>query len=156
LSQSSFTPNKTVTFSRVYKSKCSLDHLEGVPLDALTAKRLYAQNKRHVSEFLFLGDAVWQDTRFVFVAEKGELIHPDTVSRIYSKLQRKAALSYNRDFDTRHTNATELLRLGENLHVVAHSLGHRDASVPATNYAHVDTEQSLSASETFTSRMRGA
>ena len=41
------------------------------------------------------------------------------------------------------------------LHVVAHRLGHRDAMVPATIYAHIDTEPAESASETFATRMRG-
>ena len=36
-----------------------------------------------------------------------------------------------------------------------HRLGHRDAMVTATIYAHVDTEQSVSASETFAKAMRG-
>ena len=83
-----------------------------------------------------------------------KLPNPNTVSDLYKKLSNKAGLRYNRLHDARHTHATELLRAGEPLHVVAHRLGHRDAMVTATIYAHVDTEQSVSASETFAKAMR--
>jgi integrase len=49
----------------------------------------------------------------------------------------------------RHLHATELLRLGEQLHVVAQRLGHRDAIVTATIYAHVNDEQGETASQKF-------
>ena len=48
-----------------------------------------------------------------------------------------------------HLHATELLRLGEPLHVVANRLGHRDAMVTATIYAHVSQEQTETASSRF-------
>lgn len=137
------------------RTKGGLNHQRRVPLDADTVKEFYAHKERQALERLYLGDDVWQDTGYVFVSENGEPIHPDTVTRIFSKLQKKAGLRYNRLHDTRHTHATELLRSGENLHVVAHRLGHRDAMVTATIYAHVDNEQAANASETFATRMRG-
>ena len=39
---------------------------------------------------------------------------------------------------------------GEGLHVVAQRLGHKDAMVTATIYAHVTPKQSRQASDTFT------
>ena len=51
--------------------------------------------------------------------------------------------------DLRHLHATELLRQGEQLHVVAERLGHRDAMTTATIYAHVSNEQAETASNNF-------
>ena len=58
--------------------------------------------------------------------------------------------------DLRHIHATELLRLGEPLHVVAERLGHRDAMVTATIYAHVSNEQGETASSRFANAVREA
>ncbi len=51
--------------------------------------------------------------------------------------------------DLRHIHATEPLRLGEPLHVVAH----RNAMVTATVYAHVSDQQIETASDTFAHAM---
>jgi integrase len=137
------------------RTKGGLNHQRRVPLDAETVREFQAHKERQVLERLYLGDDVWKDSGYVFTSESGEPIHPDSVTRIYAKLQKKAGLRYNRLHDARHSHATELLRSGEPLHVVAHRLGHRDAMVTATIYAHIDTEQAESASETFATRMRG-
>jgi integrase len=137
------------------RTKGGLNHQRRVPLDAETVREFQAHKERQILERLYLGDDVWKDSGYVFTSESGEPIHPDSVTRIYAKLQKKAGLRYNRLHDARHSHATELLRSGEPLHVVAHRLGHRDAMVTATIYAHIDTEQAESASETFATRMRG-
>jgi integrase len=137
------------------KTKGGANHQRRVPLDAETIAQLTEHRKRQIAERLALGEH-WQDTGYIFTQENGLPIHPDTATRIFGKLIKKAGLRHNRLHDTRHTHATELLRAGEPLHVVAHRLGHRDAMVTATIYAHVDTEQSVSASETFAKAMRNA
>jgi integrase len=137
------------------RTKGGLNHQRRVTLDTDTVKEFYAHKERQDLEKLYLGADIWQESGYVFVSENGEPIHPDTVTRIYSKLQKKAGLRYNRLNDLRHLHATELLRSGEPLHSVAHRLGHRDAMVTATIYAHIDNEQAVMASETFAERMRG-
>ena len=67
---------------------------------------------------------------------------------------QNAGLRVIRLHDLRHLHATELLRLGEPLHVVANRLGHKDAMVTATVYAHVTDEQAESASDTFAKGVR--
>jgi integrase len=138
------------------RTKGGLNHKRRVPLDRDTIAELNAHKERQALERLYLGEDVWKDTGYIFVAESGEPIRPDTVTRIFLQLQKKAGLRYNRLHDTRHTHATELLRSGKPLHVVAHRLGHRDPMVTATIYAHVDNEQADNASETFAARMRNA
>ena len=71
------------------------------------------------------------------------------------KLSESAGLRPIRLHDLRHIHATELLRLGEPLHVVAKRLGHRDAMVTATIYAHVSSEQSETASSRFANAVSG-
>ncbi len=68
---------------------------------------------------------------------------------LFNKLSALAGLRGIRLHDLRHLHATELLRLGEPLHVVAQRLGHRDAMVTATVYAHVTDQQAETASERF-------
>lgn len=153
LNKSRIRTNRSVL--ELHKTKGGLNHQRRVPLDAETIAQLSDHRKRQIAERLAMGE-LWQDTGYIFTQENGLPIHPDTVTRIFGKLIQKAGLRHNRLHDTRHTHATELLRAGEPLHVVAHRLGHRDAMVTATIYAHVDTEQSASASETFAKAMRKA
>ena len=68
----------------------------------------------------------------------------------------KAGLRVTRLHDLRHLHATELLRLGEPLHVVSDRLGHRDPMVTATVYAHVSSEQAETASATFANGSKNA
>jgi site-specific recombinase XerD len=53
-------------------------------------------------------------------------------------------------------HATELLEQGEQLHVVAERIGHRDAMVTATIYAHVTNRQAETASQRFASAFSNA
>lgn len=80
------------------------------------------------------------------ISPSGSLYAPSTVFR---KIINRAELRSTRVHDLRHLHATELLRQGEQLHVVAERLGHRDAMVTATIYAHVTNEQAETASIRF-------
>jgi integrase len=124
-----------------------------VTLDNETIEQFKEHRRRQLSERMALGE-YWQDTGYVFTQENGLPLYTSTVSDLYRKLIKKAGLRHNRLHDLRHAHATELLRLGEPLHVVANRLGHRDAMVTATIYAHVSSEQAETASERFASASR--
>ena len=124
-----------------------------VPLDNETIEQFKEHRRRQLSERMALGE-YWQDTGYVFIQDNGLPLYTSTVSDLYRKLIKKAGLRHNRLHDLRHAHATELLRLGEPLHVVANRLGHRDAMVTATIYAHVSSEQAETASERFASASR--
>ena len=119
-----------------------------VTLDSETIEQFKEHRKRQLTERLSIGEH-WQETGYVFVQENGLPLGIKTVSDLYKKLIKRAGLRPNRLHDQRHLHATELLRLGEPLHVVAQRLGHRDAMVTATIYAHVTNEQAETASERF-------
>lgn len=121
-----------------------------VTLDSETIEQFKEHRSKQLDEakeFLKLG--AWNNTGYVFVQENGLPLGIKTVSDLYKKLIKRAGLRPNRLHDQRHLHATELLRLGEPLHVVAQRLGHRDAMVTATIYAHVTNEQAETASERF-------
>ena len=87
--------------------------------------------------------------------ETGEPLDTGTPTHLFRKLSERLGLRGIRLHDLRHLHATELLRLGEPLHVVANRLGHRDAMVTATIYAHVSDQQAETASATFANAVQG-
>ena len=119
-----------------------------VVLDQETSEMFNAHRKRQIQERLAIGE-LWQDLDFVFTQVDGLPLDPGTPTLLFGKLSVKAGLRKIRLHDLRHLHATELLRLGEQLHVVAQRLGHRDAMVTATIYAHVSNEQDETASQNF-------
>ncbi|CAN2202754.1 XerC Integrase [Candidatus Nanopelagicaceae bacterium] len=125
-----------------------------IKVDADTMELLKAHRKRQIQERMAIGEC-WTDTGYVFVRENGLPIDVQTPTHLFRKLSKQAGLKLIRLHDLRHLHATELLRLGVPLHVVAHRLGHRDAMVTATIYAHVTDEQIETASETFAHAMSG-
>jgi integrase len=73
--------------------------------------------------------------------KKGLPVDESTITHLHLKFIKEAGLRHIRLHDLRHLHATELLRLGVPLHVVSKRLGHADAIVTATIYAHVSDEQ---------------
>jgi len=123
-----------------------------IKVDTDTMEFLKVHRKRQIQERLALGEC-WTDTGYVFVREDGLPIDVSTPTHLIRKLTKELGLRFIRLHDLRHIHATELLRLGEPLHVVAHRLGHRDAMVTATVYAHVSDQQIETASDTFARAM---
>lgn len=119
-----------------------------VVLDADTIDLFNLHRKKQLEERLAMGEH-WNDFNFVFTQENGLPLDPGTPSHLFGKIINQAGLRGVRLHDLRHLHATELLRLGEQLHVVAQRLGHRDAMVTATIYAHVTNEQDETASQKF-------
>jgi integrase len=78
-----------------------------------------------------------------------ELLRSGIPAYIVAKRRKSLGLPDQRFHDLRHFHATQLLRAGTPLHVVAQRLGHRDAMVTATTYAHVTSDQEENASITF-------
>jgi len=119
-----------------------------VLLDLLTIAELAAHRKRQIEERLKIGEA-WIDLDYIFVKEDGTPLYASTPTALFNKTYKKLGLREMNLHGLRHLHATELLRLGEPLHVVAQRLGHRDAMVTATIYAHVTNEQGETAASRF-------
>lgn len=119
-----------------------------IKLDEVTLELFEIHRKRQEDELKKL-KLIGHKTNYVFTREDGLPVTLDHVSHLFRKLSKLAGLRVIRLHDLRHLHATELLRLGEPLHVVANRLGHKDAMVTATVYAHVTDEQAETASDTF-------
>jgi integrase len=126
-----------------------------VALDPETVEAFNSHRKRQVIERMALGSA-WTETGYVFTREDGVPIDLHTPTHLFAKIAERAGLRHIRLHDLRHLHATELLRLGEPLHVVAQRLGHRDAMVTATVYAHVSDQQAETASSKFANAVNGS
>ena len=126
-----------------------------VVLDPETIELFTAHRKRQLEERLVMGSA-WVETGYIFVREDGEPLDTGTPTKLFRKIADRAGLRITRLHDLRHLHATELLGLGEPLHVVSDRLGHRDPMVTATVYAHVSNEQGESASKTFANASKSA
>jgi len=124
-----------------------------VTLDPETIEQFNSHRKKQIGERLSLGSA-WKETGYVFVREDGQPIDTGTPTHLFGKLLKLSGLRHTRLHDLRHLHATELLRLGEPLHVVSKRLGHKDPMVTATIYAHVSDEQAETASSTFANGAR--
>jgi len=83
------------------------------------------------------------------VNELGKPTNSSTPGQIFQRVREKLGLPSQRFHDLRHFHTTQLLQAGVPLHVVAQRLGHRDAMVTATIYAHVTSEQGENVSQVF-------
>jgi len=75
---------------------------------------------------------------FVFSneADGSKCWYPDSVSRSFARLCRKAGLKGVRLHDLRHYVATRLLSAGVDVRTVAGRLGHRNAATTLNVYSH--------------------
>jgi len=122
-----FQPPKTEKSKRV------------VPLPDDVLAELKRHKVRQAEEKLKIG-AAYQDNGLVFCTEIGTPIIPRNFERKYKALLKKAGLTGVKLHSLRHTYATRLLELGENLKVVQELLGHSRISVTADIYSHVSPE----------------
>jgi len=88
-------------------------------------------------------------SNYIFADPDGTPFYPSTPTAVFRTMCDRLNLPHTNLHGLRHLHATALLRDGEPLHVVAQRLGHRDAMVTATVYAHVYDEQAESAAASF-------
>lgn len=122
-----------------------------VPIDQITVDLLKAHRARQLQDKL--KSRKWLDEGYVFANRNGGPFNPSNLSRYWKELIAAAGVRYQKPHALRHTHATLLLESGVPLHVVAELLGHRDAMVTATIYAHVTPEQSREAANVLRARL---
>jgi integrase len=123
------------------------DRVKVVPIDDTTVAALRAHRKLQ-AEYR-LKSKKWLDGQYVFSNRNGGPLNPSNLSRYWHEIIAKADVPYLKPHALRHTHATLLLEAGEPLHVVAERLGHKDAMVTATVYAHVTPKQSRKAAQSY-------
>jgi len=119
-----------------------------ISLDPETVEIMKEHRKRQFEERLKAG-SLWNETGYIFATEFGEPINYGTPSQLFTKIKNRLNLPEQRFHDLRHFHATQLLKAGTPLHVVAHRLGHRDPMVTATTYAHITADQAINVSLVF-------
>ena len=99
-----------------------------------------------------LGHA-YHDSGLVFRGPFGDPLDPNTLTRNFGKLVRKAGLRRIRLHDLRHFHATLLLQAGTHLKVVQERLGHADIGTTANIYSHVAPTMQRRAAQAFSEAM---
>ena len=106
-----------------------------IPLDATLVAALSAHRRRQLEERLAWGEG-WQDSGLVFTREDGTVVHPQTVSRTFERLVRRAGVRAIRLHDLRHTTATLSIGSGVPVKVVSEWLGHATTAITTDLYQH--------------------
>ena len=119
-----------------------------ISLDPETVEIMKEHRKRQFEERLRAG-SLWNETGYIFTTELGEPIYYGTPTQLFTKIKNRVNLPEQRFHDLRHFHATQLLKAGTPLHIVAHRLGHRDPMVTATTYAHITADQAVNVSLVF-------
>jgi len=103
-------------------------------VESLRKHRLHQKEQR-----LKLGE-MYENNDLVFANEFGRSLHPNTFTRRFQQLVRKAEVPYIRPHDLRHTNATMMLRQGTHMKIVQERLGHANVSMTMDLYSHVSPD----------------
>ena len=90
--------------------------------------------QREDREFLGLE---WDDSSLVFCHPDGKPFDPDTITKAFAKVRKKAGFNNVRFHDLRDTHASLMLKQGENPKVVSERLGHTSVVITLDTYSHV-------------------
>lgn len=117
--------------------------LDGTTIDALQAHRERASDRATMCGIELPAGA------FVFSAEVDGSVswHPDSASRSFTRLCRRAGIKGVRLHDLRHYVATRLLSSGVDVRTVAGRLGHRNAATTLNVYSHFLVESDREAAD---------
>ncbi len=91
----------------------------------------------------------WVDEDRVFTGKNGKYLHPDTMTKIISKMIKKYNLKKVTLHGLRHTNATIRNEKGQDLKTISTSLGHSSITTAADIYMAVSSEQLSEAVQIF-------
>jgi len=120
-----------------------------IPLDDRLISELKSRKARQARERLAATSA-WESSDYLFVNEVGQPYRPETLSRRFTKLTKKAGLRTIRLHDTRHTAASLMLAAGEAPKVVAELLGHSSPTITMIVYQHLMPGMGEAAGERLT------
>jgi len=121
-----------------------------VPAGAIDALRKHrAEQDRDRSLF----GADYQDHQLVFCRPEGGYYSPDRAGARVVELMRKAGLEGVSLHSLRHTHASELLSMGVPIPTVAKRLGHANANITLSIYAHALEADELAAAKIWDDAM---
>lgn len=139
---SQYLPPKGV-FTDSTKNKASkrIIYIADQVLDVLRDQLLWQQNQANT-----LGDA-WGGSPRVITSPEGLPMHPDRLSRWFSKFIKRTDLPPIHLHSLRHTYATLCIAKGVPITAVAAQLGHANVATTTTIYAHAIKSAQLAAAD---------
>lgn len=93
--------------------------------------------KAHQGELANLLEDKWHDTGYVFVNDNGLPYYPDTISKMFKKVQKKYNLEKLTLHQLRHTSASLLIYNNEDIATISTRLGHSNPATTLNIYSHV-------------------
>jgi integrase len=115
---------------------------------------LRSHRARQHQERLLMG-AGWRDHDLVFTKVDGEALHPERVSREFTRRIERWGLPTLTLHGLRHTWATLALKAGVNAKVVQERLGHATIGITLGTYSHVTAGMQREAAEAVASLIFG-
>ena len=92
----------------------------------------------------------WKDTDWVFKEETGDLMHPLTITKWFTKFRRKHNLPELTFHGLRHSHGSILLENGEDIATVSKRLGHSSTDTTGRVYLHSSDTVSRRAADGMT------
>ena len=135
---------------RVKTTKSGKPRRFAVPEQALQALRDHKEQQGR-DRALFGGD--YEDLNLVFCRPEGGYYKPDKVGARVTELARKLGLSGVRLHTLRHSHASELLSKGAPIPTVAKRLGHANANITLSIYAHALDADEVAAAKIWNDAM---
>ena len=135
---------------RVKSTKSDKPRRFAVPAAALVALAEHRTEQNDDREHF---GADYQDNDLVFCRPDGGYYSPDRVGARVSELMRKAGLVGVSLHSLRHTHASELLSAGVPIPTVAKRLGHANANITLSIYAHALEADELAAAKIWDTAM---
>ena len=117
-------------------SETKTDRWRTIELDPGTVDVLRDHAQRQAVEIEAAGDDYDSAHRLVFCREDGAPLHPDRVTKLFTKHVKASALPKIRLHDLRHTHATLALEAGIHPKVVSERLGHASITITLDTYSH--------------------
>lgn len=86
---------------------------------------------------------------WIFCNSAGRFLHPESISQLFDRIVRRAALPHIRFHDLRHTHASLLVASGEAIKVVSERLGYAHPAFTMHTYQHLLPGMSAAAADRF-------
>jgi integrase len=134
--------NGKAKIEKVLKSESSYRVID-VPTDIMR------QLKRHIHEQkkLFFELGIRNEHNLVFTTSTGHPVHPTNISMRFKSLCEKYGMKPIPFHGLRHSHATMLAEMKENVHAIADRLGHSSTTITNEMYIHLTNKMKSSLSE---------
>ena len=137
-----YTPERGI-YIDTPKTKGSIRYIK-IPDE--TTRLLKEYRKSCLAQHIRNADT-WNDSGFVFIAEDGKPMHPDTLYGWLQKFSNRHNLPHINPHAFRHSMASILIQQGQDIVSVSKRLGHAKVSTTSDIYAHVIAEADAESAE---------